>query len=154
MSYSSFFASGLMATRHTPPPPSPIMSIPDSPIIPCTPTREISDIEETTPTRVPCVSQNGERPKLRKRRSSLTVATSPFAQIKSSMRNANTAVQRQTTFGFTLGNRSRSGSVHDNFAYGQTRLNGFATENNSLLGRLRSGSVSTALRRVQFSRFV
>jgi len=145
MSYSSFFSSGLLAVRHSPP-PSPTCPSPDSPLIlPSTPSRDISDIEEdSTPTAFVYFDKSnpnggGERPRLRKRRSSLTVATSPIAQIKSPMRNANTAVQRQNT----LGNRSRSGSASD---YGQSRSSGLATDGNSLIGRLRSGSVGTALR--------
>lgn len=139
MSYSSFFSSGLSAIQHLTPPPSPTQPVrPDSPIVPLTPTRESADItdEDPTPTSAnPSQPFGADRPKLRKRRSSLTVNTSPLVQLKGSYRGAASAIQRQ--------NRSRSGSVND---FPQLRSTGFATEENNTIGRLRSGSVGISLR--------
>jgi len=134
MSYSSFFSSGFELASHHSPPSSPGPGCPDSTmIISRTPSREITDIEEdTTPTSMGSFDKLNatERPKLRKRRSSLTIATSPLAQIKSNTRNVDAAVQRQSII-----SRSRSGSVNE-----------YAMEGNILLGRKRSGSIGIALR--------
>ena len=139
MSYSSFFSSGLSAIQNFTPPPSPIQPVrPDSPIVPLTPTREEADIadRDTTPSAVnPYQGPGIERPKLRKRRSSLTVNTSPLVQLKGSYRGATAAIQRQ--------NRSRSGSIND---FSQPRSLSFATEENNIIGRLRSGSVGNSLK--------
>ena len=81
-----------------------------------------------------------ERPKLRKRRSSLTVNTSPLVQLKGSYRGATVAIQRQ--------NRGRSGSVNE---FSQPRSTGFSTEENNINGRLRSGSIGNSLRCVLLS---
>jgi len=139
MSYSSFFSSGLSAIQHLTPPSSPTQPVrPDSPVVPPTPIREAADIsnEDQTPTPTnPFQAFGTERPKLRKRRSSLTVNTSPLVQFKGSYRGATAAVQRQ--------NRSRSGSVND---FSQSRSTGFATEETNIIGRLRSGSIGNSLR--------
>lgn len=136
MSYSSFFSSGLSAIQHLTPPPSPTQPVrPDSPIVPLTPTREATDVidQDPTPTAAnPSQGFGAERPKLRRRRSSLTVNTSPLVQFKASYRGTTTAVQRQ--------NRGRSGSVNDFF---QPRS---ANEENNIIGRLRNGSISNPLR--------
>lgn len=137
MAYSSFFYSGLSAVQ---PPPSRIQIIrPDSPILPLTPTREATtDITNQDPTPVaanPSQVFDAERPKLRKRRSSLTVNASPLVQLKGSYRGAVTATQRQ--------NRSRSGSVNN---FSQPCSVGFPIEEASIMGRLRSGSVGNSLR--------
>ena len=143
MSYSSFFSSGLSAIQNLTPPPSPTQLVrPDSPIVPLTPTREATDAtnQDSTPTAAnPSQGFGAERPKLRRRRSSLTVNTSPLVQLKGSYRGAAVAVQRQ--------NRSRSGSVND---FPQPRSIGFATEENNIIGRLRSGSIGNSLRCVWF----
>lgn len=143
MSYSSFFSSGLSAIQNLTPPPSPTQLVrPDSPIVPLTPTREATDVinQDPTPTAAnPSQGLGAERPKLRRRRSSLTVNTSPLVQLKGSYRGATVAVQRQ--------NRSRSGSVND---FSQPRSIGFATEENNIIGRLRSGSIGNSLRCVLF----
>ena len=139
MSYSSFFSSGLSAIQNLTPPPSPTQRVrPDSPIVPLTPTREATDITDQNPTPTAANPSQGfgtERPKLRKRRSSLTVNTSPLVQLKGSYRGATTAIQRQ--------NRSRSGSIND---FPQPRSLGFTAEENNIIGRLRSGSVGNSLR--------
>lgn len=139
MSYSSFFSSGLSAIQHFTPPSSPTQPVrPDSPVVPPTPTREATEISngDQTPTPTnPSQAFGTERPKLRKRRSSLTVNTSPLVQFKGSYRGATTAVQRQ--------NRSRSGSIND---FSQPRSTSFVTEETNIIGRLRSGSIGNSLR--------
>ena len=139
MSYSSFFSSGLSAIQHITPPPSPTQPVrPDSPIVPLTPTREATDITDQDPTPTAANPSQGfgtEKPKLRKRRSSSTVNTSPLVRLKGSYRGATTAIQRQ--------NRGRSGSIND---FSQPRSVGFTTEENNIIGRLRSGSVGNPLK--------
>ncbi|KAF9650433.1 hypothetical protein BDM02DRAFT_1438178 [Thelephora ganbajun] len=140
MSYSSFFSSGLSAIQHLTPPPSPTQPVrPDSPIVPLTPAREaptdITDQDSTPAAANPSQGSGAERPKLRKRRSSLTVHTSPLVQLKGSYRGVTTATQRQS--------RSRSGSIND---FSQPRSTGLTTEENKIIGRLRSGSVGNSLR--------
>lgn len=90
-------------------------------------------------------SSNGTMPRLRRRRSSLTVATSPMNVIRSPIRTAGNALQLQMAIG-----RSRSGSlatspptesVFNFFGGGQNE----ASHGTSLMGRLRSGSVGAAL---------
>lgn len=71
---------------------------------------------------------NAERPAMRRRRSSINIGASPMALIKSPIRNAGAALQRT---GFMSPTRHRAASVSMNEAF----------ENNSLFGRLRSGSV-------------
>lgn len=139
MSYSSFFSSGLSAIQHLTPPSSPTQPVrPDSPVVPKTPTLQGTDItnEDQTPTATNSSQAFGtEKPKLRKRRSSLTVNTLPLVQFKGSYRGATVAIQRQ--------NRSRSGSVND---FSQPRSTSFVTEETSIIGRLRSGSIGNSLR--------
>ncbi|KAH0836870.1 hypothetical protein J3R83DRAFT_8660 [Lanmaoa asiatica] len=134
--YSTFFSSGLLApriARCTTPvlPPSP-MAISAGPVEPVD--RQLS----LTPTPVgqtsPCskalaAHTNSERPAMRRRRSSINIGASPMALIKSPVRNAGAALQRT---GFMSPTRHRAASVSMNEAF----------ENNSLFGRLRSGSVS------------
>ena len=71
---------------------------------------------------------HAERPRMRRRRSSVNVATSPMALIKSPVRNAGAALQRT---GIMSPARHRAASVG---------MSG-ASQDNSLFGRLRSGSV-------------
>lgn len=141
MSYSPFFCSGLLAAQHLTPPPSPTQTVrPDSPILPSTPTREAAaDItnQDSTPIAAngPFQAFDTQRPKLRRRRSSLTVNASPLVQLKGSYRGAATATQRQ--------NRSRSGSIN---GFSQPTSVGFPIEEVGIIGRLRSGSVGNSLR--------
>jgi hypothetical protein len=90
-------------------------------------------------------SGNGTMPRLRRRRSSLTVATSPMNVIRSPIRTAGNALHLQMAI-----SRSRSGSlatspptesVFNFFGGGQNE----ASHGTSLMGRLRSGSVGAAL---------
>lgn len=134
-SYSSFFFSGLSAIQHLTPPPSPTQMVrPDSPILPLTPT-DIINQDATRIVASPSQAFDAQRPKLRNRRSSLTLAASPLVQLRGSYRGAATATQRQ--------NRNRSGSV-DNFS--QPCSVGFPIEEVRLVSRLRSGSVGNPLR--------
>ena len=82
---------------------------------------------------------------LRKRRSSLTLGTSPITSIRSPSRNAGAALQFQRHLSMAPGNRSRSGSMTNDGAgypsFGSIGLgNAVASEGTSLMGRLRSGS--------------
>jgi len=105
--YSAFFSSGLLAphlynthnTRATTPPPS-------SPVLPSSP-GDLIDIDSTptpafpfdrnaqaTPTATPSNLPVADQPRLRKRRSSVTLGVSPMTAIKSPMRNAGAALHR------------------------------------------------------------
>lgn len=90
-------------------------------------------------------SGNGTMPRLRRRRSSLTIATSPMNVIRSPIRTAGNALQLQRVM-----NRSRSGSLASSPPT-ETVFNFFgggsneASHGTSLMGRLRSGSVGAAL---------
>ncbi|KAF9052246.1 hypothetical protein BDZ89DRAFT_1056596 [Hymenopellis radicata] len=135
MSYSEFFSSGLLAPRFTP-------SLTPSSLD--TAYEDCSDIDvdtdrEITPTPTPSSkssqsSLNSNNPanagpvqRLRKRRSSVSLAQSPVKAIKAVPRGLLNSPAR-----------SRSGSVGTNMNK--------ATEGTSLIGRMRSGSVGTALR--------
>lgn len=169
--YSTFFSSGLLAaTRHAsfdsydsyagfedPCPLSPSSPLPDSDI-------EIDG--DRISTRTPVTTShsfinssttNPPRPRLRKRKSSLTVGCSPMNAIRSPARNAGVAFQLQ------MHPRSRSGSVTNapttdldpNSKYSIAvglgiRTSNLASEGTSLVGRMRSGSVGGAFRWVTF----
>ena len=131
--YSAFFSSGLLAPRiarcTTPVLPSSPMAISTSPVDPAD--RQLS----VTPTpsgqispRLKEAQTNAERPRMRRRRSSINVGANPMALIKSPVRNAGAALQRT---GLMSPTRHRATSVSMNEA----------SEGNSLFGRLRSGSV-------------
>ena len=138
-----YFFSDFPAIQNLTPPSSPTQPVrPDSPILPLTPAVEAeAEITDKGPN-VPQV-HGAERPKLRKRRSSLTVNTSPLVQLKGSYRGATIATQRQ--------NRSRSGSVNDFSS--QPRPIGFPLEEVKATGRLRSGSIGNSLRCVALGLF-
>ncbi|KAG9313249.1 hypothetical protein JVU11DRAFT_6712 [Chiua virens] len=133
--YSAFFSSGLLAPGiarcTTPLLPSSPMAISASPIDP------IDRRSNSTPTphgqislcpKAPEASINAERPRMRKRRSSMNIGMSPMAIIKSPVRTAGAALQRT---GLMSPTRHRAVSVTTKEA----------SENNSLFGRLRSGSL-------------
>lgn len=129
MSYSTFFSSGISAVQNLTPPSSPTQCVrPDSPILPSTPTREAAtDITNQEPTVIaanPSQAPDAERPKLRKRRSSLTANLSPLVQLKGPCRGATGATQRQ--------NRSRSGSIN---SFSQPCSVGFPIEEVRVIGR-------------------
>ncbi|KAF9445853.1 hypothetical protein P691DRAFT_805071 [Macrolepiota fuliginosa MF-IS2] len=92
--------------------------------------------------------QQDQKPRLRKRRSSLNVATSPMNAIKSPQRNAGNALHLQQRLPLlptgSIG-RSRSGSLSF-LGFGAPPVDGgdapnVAPQGTSLLGRMRSGSV-------------
>lgn len=133
--YSAFFSSGLLAPRiaryTTPVLPSSPMAISTSPGDPVD--RQLSltptQIGQTRPfPKAPEAHTNAERPAMRRRRSSINIGVNPMALIKSPVRNAGAALQRT---GFMSPTRHRAATVSMNTAF----------ENNSLFGRLRSGSV-------------
>ncbi|KAI9433463.1 hypothetical protein H4582DRAFT_2060882 [Lactarius indigo] len=166
--YSSIFSSGLLATTrphgHADPSDYSIPSQPDCRInVDCDP--------ETTPTKLNTpldpsfedvmdyfmprsrTSSNastnssapGGVPRLRRRRSSLSVANNGLGAIKSPQRNVGIALQRSTLI--TPGGRARSGSVdvgpagvprHDELCY--------VPVSGRVGGRSRSGSMGGALR--------
>ncbi|GBE89385.1 hypothetical protein BKA93DRAFT_449211 [Sparassis latifolia] len=150
--YSSFFSSGLLAPQpHTPQPSSP-----------STPRQTYLNFDhEITPTALPGTNAPGPEPtllpsisltesapthdhgrRLRRRRSSLTASTSPLATIKSTTahRTAAASVQRQSL----IAGRSRSGSDASTFSMHSRGES--VVEEMSVIRRLRSGSVGTALR--------
>lgn len=135
---------------HTPAPPSSPMMLPTTPVDPIdrklTPLSTYLEVESAPkyddmlispgPINKNTITTTNGVPRLRKRRSSLSMAASPMAGIKSATRNAGTALQRT---GFMSPSRSRSGSINE---YGL----GVATEQTSLTGRMRSGSLGGVLR--------
>ncbi|KAI0317015.1 hypothetical protein OF83DRAFT_1083886 [Amylostereum chailletii] len=156
--YSSIFSSGLLAT----PRPNRSSGDDDSSRMDITPTRKVhlgtgfttpscdedEDMDRdyfNTPSRSRSSSTtsiessasvaNGSI-RLRRRRSSLTVSTSPIANIRSPMRSAGVAYQR-TMLSPGMGSRARSGSLSGE--------GGVGSEEN-IKGRSRSGSLGTALR--------
>lgn len=164
--YSSIFSSGLLATprpnRHADSTPS----RPDSPII-------VDSDSDTTPTKLRAVlippseemmdyflprsraSSNasatsvvlGGAPRLRRRRSSLSIANNGLSAVKSPQRSAGIALQRSTLMG--PGSRSRSGST-DFGPAGMPRADAGYVSMPSRVGagrsRSGSGSVSGAMR--------
>ncbi|KAF9078328.1 hypothetical protein BDP27DRAFT_1309420 [Rhodocollybia butyracea] len=151
--YSAFFSSGLLAAPHM------YSSRLYNNKHEASPSRlgmgdmldDTSDIEvdrSTTPTpaTVPSDSQSHHAlPRLRRRRSSLTVGTSPINCIKSPTRAAGNALQLQRHL-FTSPSRSRSGSIDSVLGEELPQLNNIASKSTSLLSRMRSGSVGTTLK--------
>ncbi|KAI0355715.1 hypothetical protein OH77DRAFT_307414 [Trametes cingulata] len=168
--YSSFFSSGLLA-QHS---PRPHTTRPTTPTTPRAAAAALAQ-DDTTPTApatvqdvfsandsqiLPSISvaaptaEGDSRPRLRRRRSSLAGAASPLATMKSSapMRQAASSVQRQT---LTL--RARAGSdasiLSTATASSVSSFGAAGPENTStqrpsgIMGRLRSGSLGTALLR-------
>lgn len=163
--YSNLFSSGLLAPHqglcdsraHTPTPA-------DTPML--TPTTSADPVDRfptSTPPRnfssnamqvSPGPSGNSQsdthtnttemRPRLRKRRSSLSVTTSPKGHIKSPGRSAGHALQRT---GLMSPSRMRSRSVGE-FGNGNV-----ASEETSLAGRMWSGCTGGILRSVGFFLF-
>lgn len=150
--YSPLFASGLQAP-HTPRPSEKqglSLTIDSSPMpvsspIPSSPLEDAFDLDSTPrATNLLAVPkqthQLGSPKRTRKRRSSITIAASPLASVKSPVRHAKTA-------------RDRAGSVNNLFRDmipEQPTINtGKVTNENgtpdtSILGRMRSGSVGFA----------
>ncbi|KAF8159198.1 hypothetical protein B0H34DRAFT_796487 [Crassisporium funariophilum] len=87
-------------------------------------------------------------PRLRRRRSSLTQATSPMNAIRSPARTAGNALHLQRQLCTTAGPaspRARSGSVSSGEGMATSRYGNIsvASDSTSLIGRLRSGSVGS-----------
>lgn len=89
-------------------------------------------------------------PRLRRRRSSLTVNpnSNPLASVRSPLRSAGAAFQRN----LIGGSRSRSGSVTTEGGNDIHGAGGAATAASAIKGRVRSGSLGTALRRYESKR--
>ncbi|KAI8993882.1 hypothetical protein BD414DRAFT_411743 [Trametes punicea] len=174
--YSSFFSSGLLAQHsprpHTPRPSSPttprpaLASLAPEDTTPTAPTTAHDVFSSNELQELPSISvaassasafDGDSRPRLRRRRSSLAGAASPLATMKSStpMRQAAASVQRQN---LTL--RSRAGSdasiLSTATASSVSSFGAAGAENepvhhvqrpSGIMGRLRSGSLGTALLR-------
>ncbi|KAG2141842.1 hypothetical protein DEU56DRAFT_795032 [Suillus clintonianus] len=131
VTYSAFFSSGLLAPYHPrATTPAPLSSpMPSSPMQPVDRDLSVTPTPTGNSNSVAAVpTANAERPRMRRRRSSMNIAASPMALIKSPTRNAGSALQRTGAMSPT---RSRAGSIAEN-----------ASESNSLFGRLRSGSLN------------
>ncbi|KAG6907492.1 hypothetical protein DXG01_008686 [Tephrocybe rancida] len=156
--YSAFFSSGLLAPRHAassyphydaPSPVSPSSPLPDSDV-------DLNMDRDITPTpdsvyrpTATVTTAAAPQPRLRKRRSSLTVGTSPMNAIRSPARTAGAALQLQMHLASP--SRSRSGSLSTTTSttadtYNNIGMGNIASENTSLVGRMRSGSVGAVLR--------
>ena len=158
--YSSIFASGLLAT------PRPYRGHGDAMDTDTTPTSSKTyttnftnphgqDADMTSGDADYFVSRSrassaastdSTAPRLRRRRSSLTVNpnANPLASVRSPLRSAGAAFQRN----LIGGSRSRSGSVNAEPANDVHGSVGAAAAP-SIKGRMRSGSLGTALRRYE-----
>ncbi|RPD54741.1 hypothetical protein L226DRAFT_523022 [Lentinus tigrinus ALCF2SS1-7] len=168
LGYSSFFSSGLLAPHtpgraQTPRPPSPttpraaVASLVPDDTTPtgasATPsgsgTSSLADQSQVLPS-ISVAAAEDSRPRLRRRRSSLAGAASPLVAMKSSgsIRQATASVQRNL--------RTRAGSDASilSTASGTSIIAGLmdsapttsASKPSGIIGRLRSGSLGTALR--------
>ena len=156
LEYSAFFSSGLLYNSaqktinswnvdYSPSRPSSPIPIPmdiDAPSY--NDRRSITPTPQTkTPVQSPQPAKIQQPSRLRKRRSSLTQATSPMNAIRSPTRTAHNALhlQRQLSTVGPVSSRSRSGSVSGEDGPASRFSNtGIASSENSLGGRLRSGS--------------
>jgi hypothetical protein len=171
LEYSAFFSSGLLAPHtpqkkvnssfywnatvdHSPSRSSSPIPIPDESFMDIDMAsyndRSITPTPQTkTPVQQVKIQAVSQQPKLRKRRSSLTLATSPMNTIRSPTRAANNALHLQRQLYTAIGPalpRSRSGSLSGEDATASRFSNAsVASTENSLGGRLRSGSVGCAL---------
>ncbi|KAF6760810.1 hypothetical protein DFP72DRAFT_881529 [Ephemerocybe angulata] len=91
------------------------------------------------------------QPRLRRRRSSLTIGVSPLTAIRSPTRTVGAALQMQRHLAMNPG-RSRGGSLSSSnppsavegfMMFGMATSSSVASEGTSLAGRLRSGSVGS-----------
>ncbi|THG93754.1 hypothetical protein EW026_g7573 [Hermanssonia centrifuga] len=129
LGYSSFFSSGLLAADDQTTPRSSTIPLDDA-----TPTAH----EFTIPPHT------ADRPRIRRRRSSLGISASPVSAIKSSARSVH--LQRQSLGLF--GTPGADNSLVSRVAVLSANTNNDATMGNSLMGRLRSGSLGAALKYV------
>ncbi|KAJ3761748.1 hypothetical protein EV360DRAFT_67615 [Lentinula raphanica] len=142
--YSAFFSSGLLAPPHLYPSMynNSNLDVED----------HASDMEldrSMTPTSTnmdgSMSSVQQPQPRLRRRRSSLTIGASPLNTIKSPSRAAGTALQLQRHL-YNTPSRSRSGSVSSVMGNGEDISSNIASEKTSLYRRMRSGSVGSVLK--------
>ncbi|KAL0954106.1 hypothetical protein HGRIS_005253 [Hohenbuehelia grisea] len=172
-SYSPFFSSGLLAPFHAYNPDT-ASSIDLSPIRPSSPMRHDGEDLDRSVTPTPTSAHGGSdlntasnhffprdssvgpetrravpatpSNRLRKRRSSLTVGSSQLTAIKSPARNANAALRyAHHSISICSPSRSRSGSLGTDGDVDVFGTN-MASQGNSIMGRLRSGSVGGVLR--------
>ncbi|KAJ4490431.1 hypothetical protein J3R30DRAFT_80007 [Lentinula aciculospora] len=155
--YSAFFSSGLLAAPHMYPSHSmynshisthdnvspSMLSISD--VLDDTSDIELDRSATPTPTNVDGQASSVLHPRLRRRRSSLTIGTSPMNTIKSPSRAAGNALQLQRHL-FTSPGRSRSGSTSSAMSIGEEVNAGIASESTSWYRRMRSGSVGSVLK--------
>ena len=161
--YSSFFSSGLLAVDsegvHRPRTPDPTTprafakSFTDD----ATPTAStfsspvLTSSGDALPSllaQTEAITIASDRPRMRRRRSSLSLSSSPVAPLKGTppLPRAAVHLQRQS---MPVAGRTRSGSVTESISFTRSAMSmasGDATKSNSLMGRLRSGSVGNALR--------
>lgn len=161
--YSAFFSSGLLASANDP------FARPETPVSDAnTPRSNTTPLpDETTPTApstttttsytIPSLPDNNSSnqvssPVLRRRRSSITLGTSPVTSIKARGSAVSTAQKHHSLLNNaatqgSLRSRARAGSLHESmFSRVSVAAPGDAAETKGLVGRLRSGSIGTALR--------
>ncbi|KIP12804.1 hypothetical protein PHLGIDRAFT_123873 [Phlebiopsis gigantea 11061_1 CR5-6] len=164
--YSSFFSSGLLAVDadgvHRPDQTTPrafnrtfvddmtpTASSFSAPTVPAA-----SDVIPSLLAQTEAITISADRPRVRRRRSSVGLSSSPVAPLKAAppLPRAAVHLQRQSMpTGMMSPNRSRSGSISDfhRSAMGMTSMaSSDATNSTNLMGRLRSGSVGNSLRSV------
>lgn len=169
LEYSAFFSSGLLAQhkrlnswatheqQHSPSRASSPIPVPtddsfmDIDMASCDDQRSVTPTPQSkTPIQSPqpVKSQQPSTPRLRKRRSSLTQPASPISAIRSPIRTTANALHLQRQLYTAVGSvssRSRSSSVSGEDGMISRFTNaGVASSENSLGGRLRSGSFGCA----------
>ena len=157
--YSAFFSSGLLASTNdpfarpqTPPdantPRSNAAPLPDSQTTPTAPFTHPSLLDNHSIPSAQSATSSGA-PVLRRRRSSITLGASPMTSIKSRGSAAVSSAQKHLSLSSqgSLRSRARAGSLHESvFSRVSVTAPGDVTETKGLVGRLRSGSIGTALR--------
>lgn len=181
LGYSSFFSSGLrgaedderLCTRSQSPDPTTPRAKPINldDTTPTAPTHYVPAAAQVADETLPVLPQNVEisdntntidRPRMRRRRSSLGLNASPVTALKSNTAASRASVaggvvQRQSTAsnGVVAPVRSRSGSVVETGMLmsraAMSVASNDATSGNSIVGRMRSGSVGAALRYADIS---
>lgn len=164
--YSSFFNSGLLAPDaevHRPRTPTTprafsVNSGDDKTPLASSfslPPSADSDAIPSLLAQTEAINISADRPRMRRRRSSMGLSSSPVTPLKGTppLPRAAAQLQRQSMpLGMASPTRSRSGSVTDSISFARTTMPTTAaaatdaTKSNSLIGRLRSVSVGNALR--------
>ncbi|GJE84675.1 hypothetical protein PsYK624_007510 [Phanerochaete sordida] len=169
--YSNFFSSGLLNVDsdvhqpHTPEPTTPrafATNVNDD----TTPTASKFGLpasqssNDTIPSllaQTEAITINGDRPRMRRRRSSMGLSSSPVTPLKGTppSRAATVHLQRQSmpmgVLGVASPARSRSGSITESISFTRSAMSSISATSDpakagSLLSRMRSGSVGNALR--------